>query len=169
MAGKTETETSSLRIPRYAILALPMPDLLKCVEIGTFGAKQKAKVYSMKKGDRLILYATKVLKIIGLGVVTGEYYVSDSNIFLAGPFYNHRLKFHGETVAEEDQLDMKDLVPALHATKDLNRWGVRFMSPLSSVDEYDWNLITGKLPKGLADKVLSTANDKIMQKRPSGG
>jgi hypothetical protein len=58
---------------------------------------------------------------------------------------------------------------ALTATKDLNRWGVRFMSPLSSVDEYDWNLITGKLPKGLADKVLSTANDKIMQKRPSGG
>lgn len=31
------------------------------------------------------------------------------------------------------------------------------------------SLITGKLPKGLADKVLSTANDKIMQKRPSGG
>lgn len=115
------------------------------------------------------MYATKVLKIVGVGVVTGEYYFGDSNIFLAGPFYNHRLKFYGETVAKEDELDMKDLVPVLHATKDLNRWGVRFMSPLSSIDEYDWNLISGKLPTGLVEKVLSTANDRIMQKRPSGG
>lgn len=112
--------------------------------------KRKSQLDKMQLGDKVILLATKEAKVIGHGEVTREYYLDDSQVFLAQTVqdvFPDRIGFSSKTLTAEQEIDFRSLVWDLKFIKNPAYWGAHFLSGPCQIQEDDYNHILFKSVK----------------------
>jgi hypothetical protein len=131
---------------RYWLICLRRPDIEHCVRIGTYGLKRKLIIGRVKKGDKLVVCATRDWTILGLGELTSDYYNSDEPVFLErSDAFIDRFNF-AVTNFESFGKVLKEVVEDLSFVSDLAYWSVYFRNGIVELRESDWKRISSLFP-----------------------
>lgn len=126
----------------YWLLCLPRQDMVRCMEVGTFGLQRKHILGKVKKGDSVVCCAGKGdWKIIGVGSTTSDYYVDDKKVFLKDGYFPDRFDFDAESLPKDRELDVMSVIDRLSFVKELAYWAVFFRNGIVQMSKQDYELI----------------------------
>src|SRR3989454_10704575 len=123
-----------------------------------FKSTRRGEVSTMRPGDKLIFYLTKIMKFGGLAEVTSEYFEDHSRVFKSeskpGEDYPFRVKAKPVTILAPDQyLDVREIAPTMEFTQ---RWGANwrlaFQGNLHEIPESDYAMLEGMMRKAAGVK-----------------
>lgn len=129
----------------YWIIALPREDMEQCIKVGTFGLNRKYLLGKVEKGDKVVCYATKENRIIGIGEVTKPYYMDNKKIFKADGLFPDRIDFNAKSLSSNEEIDIKSLVDDLIFITNKVYWTVFFKGAIKQIPKKDWDLINSKI------------------------
>lgn len=120
------------------IIALPRPDLSRCIDIGCFGKEKNAdRISEVTAGDGIACYALKESRIIALGRVTRGYYHDSSSKFLKEGEFAHRFDFSANYLGD-NEIDVSKLT--LTSVPKGGNFGLLVKSGFRILTLEDWNL-----------------------------
>jgi len=114
-----------------------------------FKSTRRGEVSTMRPGDKLIFYLTKIMKFGGMAEVTSEYFEDHSKVFKSekkpGEDYPFRVKAKPEIILQADQyLDVREIAPGLAFTQRWgDNWRLAFQGNLHEIPEEDYERIVG--------------------------
>ena len=118
-------------------------------DIFGFKSTRRNEVATMKPGDKLIFYLTKIMKFGGIAEVTSDYFENHSKVFKSekkpGEDYPFRVKAKAEVILQPDQyLDVRQIAPGLAFTKRWgDNWRLAFQGNLHEIPKEDYEQIAG--------------------------
>jgi len=125
----------------YWLIALPREDMSHCIKIGVFGATRRIGIGKAKKGDKLVCYVTKECKIIGVGEITSDYYMSDDPIFRSQGVFPDRFNFKATLIDKRKEIDIRSIIDDLSFVTNKSYWSVFFRLSNRQIPEQDYKLI----------------------------
>ncbi|GAB1351641.1 MAG TPA: EVE domain-containing protein [Candidatus Rifleibacterium sp.] len=125
----------------YWLICLPREDMDHCMKIGTFGATRRIGVAKARKGDKVVCYVSKECKIVGLGELTSDYYMSDEKVFRADDVFPDRFNFKAEKLGSEKEIEIRSLINDLGFITNKAYWSVFFRLSNRQLPEKDYLLI----------------------------
>jgi predicted RNA-binding protein len=114
-----------------------------------FKSTRRGEVSTMRPGDKLIFYLTKIMKFGGMAEVTSEYFEDHSKVFKSekkpGEDYPFRVKAKPEIILQADQYpDVREIAPGLAFTQRWgDNWRLAFQGNLHEIPEEDYERIVG--------------------------
>ncbi len=130
----------------YWIIALPRPDMERCLDVGTFGMNYPYLLNRIEVGDKVVFCASKEWLIIADGTITKPYYVSSKRVFLSqSGAFEHRLDFEAKRLEPEHQVDFRSLVAELSFIQNPAKWGPYFMHPIRQMSREDYEFLVGNI------------------------
>lgn len=125
----------------YWLISLPREDMEHCIKIGTFGATRRGSIANAKKGDKVVCYITKECKIIALGDLTSDYYLSDEKVFKSAGDFPDRFDFTASKLGSKNEVSIKTLVDDLGFITNKLYWSVFFRLSNRKLVKEDYDLI----------------------------
>jgi len=128
-------------------------------DIFGFKSTRRSEVSTMRAGDKLIFYLTKIMKFGGLAEVTSDYFEDHTKVFKSekkpGEDYPFRVKVKPVVILSPDQyLDVKEIAPGLAFTQ---RWGANwrlaFQGNLHEIPEEDCEKLAEMMREAAGAKV----------------
>ena len=126
-------------------------------DIFGFKSTRRSEVSSMRPGDKLIFYLTKIMKFGGIAEVTSDYFEDHAKVFKSkvklalsgaegkpGEDYPWRVKVKPLIVLQPEQyLDVKEIGPTLEYTRKwpAEHWRLAFQGNLHDIPEADYKRI----------------------------
>jgi predicted RNA-binding protein len=110
----------------YWMICLPREDMEHCIKKGVFGATRCGPLKNAKKGDKLVCYISKECKIIALGELTSDYYMSDENVFRSEGSFPDRFNFKANLLGRDKEIDIKSTIDDLTFVTNKACWSVFF-------------------------------------------
>lgn len=132
----------------YWIVALPRPDMERCLEIGTFGMNYAYLLGRVQPGDKIVFIASRrEWQVMAFGEVVKGHYVSSKRVFLSNAgVFEHRIDFEAKTLPLKSELDFRTIVHRLSFIGNAVKWGPYFMHAIREMAEKDWTYIRSHLP-----------------------
>ncbi len=113
-----------------------------------FKSTRRAEASSMRPGDKLIFYLTKIMKFGGIAEVVSEYFEDHTRVFRSekkpGEDYPFRVQTRAEAILPPDRyLDVKEIGPAMEYTRKWppEHWRLAFQGNLHEIPESDYRMI----------------------------
>lgn len=109
-----------------------------------FKSTRRAEVSTMKPGDKLIFYLTKIMKFGGLAEVTSDYFEDHTKVFRSekkpGEDYPFRVNAKPVVILLPEQyLDVKRIAPTMAFTERWgDNWRLAFQGNLHEIPESDY-------------------------------
>lgn len=129
---------------RAWIVALPRPDLERCIELGCFGKEQAAfRIIEVAEGDGVVFYALKESRIVALGKVVRGYYRDETPKFLKEGVFPNRFDFAAKML-DDKELDVRNLSSRLTSIPEGGNFGLLVKGGFRELNIEDWNLICGE-------------------------
>jgi predicted RNA-binding protein len=129
-------------------------------DIFGFKSTRRSEVSTMRPGDKLIFYLTKIMKFGGLAEVTSEYFEDHSKVFKSekpvlsargkravegkpGEDYPFRVRAKPEIILSPEQyLDVREIAPTLAFTQRWgDNWRLALQGNLHEIPEEDYERI----------------------------
>ena len=130
-----------------------------------FKSTRRSEVSSMRPGDKLIFYPTKIMKFGGIAEVTSDYFEDHAKVFKSkekpalsgaegkpGEDYPWRVKVKPLIVLQPEQyLDVKEIGPTLEYTRKwpAEHWRLAFQGNLHDIPEADYKRIEGMMREAM--------------------
>lgn len=124
----------------YWVIVLPREDMEHCIKMQVFGKNRSSFIKNVKKGDKIVCYASKALKFIGVGEATGDYYVDNTKIFKADGEYPHRFNFKAGYLGE-NEVAIKEIINELEYIQKKDYWHAYFRISPKKITKKDWQTI----------------------------
>src|SRR2546428_5887803 len=118
-----------------------------------FKSTRRNEVSTMRPGDKLIFYLTKIMKFGGLAEVTSEYFEDHTRVFKSekkpGEHYPFRVKARPEIILQPEQyLDVREIAPGLAFTQRwADNWRLAFQGNLHQIPEEDYEKLASLIRK----------------------
>lgn len=125
----------------YWMICLPREDMEHCIKKGVFGASRCGSLKNARKGDKLVCYITKECKIIALGELTSDYYMSDDNVFRTEGVYPDRFNFKAAKLPKNKEIDVKSIIDDLTFVTNKAYWSVFFRLSNRRIPKEDFSLL----------------------------
>ena len=143
-----------------------------------FKSKRRSEVSTMRPGDKLIFYLTKIMKFGGLAEITSDYFEDHSKVFKSkekpalsgarsggaegkpGEDYPFRVNTRPEIILTPGQyLDVREIAPTLAFTQRWgDNWRLAFQGNLHEIPEEDYERIAGLMREAALAKPLATGD-----------
>jgi len=122
-------------------------------DIFGFKSTRRNEVATMKPGDKLIFYLTKIMKFGGIAEVTSDYFENHSKVFKSekkpGEDYPFRVKAKPVVILRPDQyLDVREIAPTMEFTQRWSaNWRLAFQGNLHEIPDSDYKRIEALMRK----------------------
>jgi len=123
------------------IICLPREDMEHCISKGIFGATRKVAIAKAKKGDKVLCYISRECKIIGIGELTSDYYMSDDKVFKMEGIFPDRFNFKAKKLAPNKEIEIRSIIEELSFITNKAYWSVFFRLSNRQIPEQDYKLI----------------------------
>ncbi len=140
----------------YYMIITNKLDYLKDVEnefqCAGFPARNKKSVMSMRPGDKIVYYVSKLSRFCAIVEVTGEYYYSKKQIWTDDyDLWEHRIPTTPITFKKSylDGIYIKDIWDHLEMIKNKYKWGSQVMGSFRKLSEHDFYILFNTLTKGV--------------------
>ena len=123
-----------------------------------FKSTRRSEVSSMRSGDKLIFYLTKIMKFGGVAEVTSDYFEDHERVFASekkpGEDYPFRVRVKPEIILTPEQyLDVREIAPTLAFTQRWgDNWRLAFQGNLHEIPEEDYEKLASLMREAQTGK-----------------
>ncbi len=124
----------------YWVIVLPREDMEHCIKIQVFGKNSSRYIKNIKRGDKIVCYASKEQKIIAVGAATSDYYIDNEKVFKADGDYPNRFNLRAVLLGQ-NEIGVKEIIDDLDYIRKKEYWHAYFRVSPKKITEKDWNTI----------------------------